>query len=93
MKLTLDIFKMIPYGEVFASGILPNNEKGLFMNRDKGYLRWVAKKGRIDDWAIYCHWIDKPFEFILSNGDKIASERNIRRCISCTDEVFNKYRY
>ena len=43
--LTEEKFKELPRGEIFATGILPNSNEGLFMTRDGGDLKWVAIKG------------------------------------------------
>ena len=56
-KLNLNRFNALPKGKVFATGILLNNPEGMFMSvydKDKE-LRWVAKNGEYNDWAIYCH--------------------------------------
>lgn len=91
--LTKEDFDMYPAGGVFATGVLPNAEDGLFMTRDGGELRWVAKKGWGYDWAIYCHWADKTPEWVRDYGDKVYTEEYIKRCVPCTDEVFNLYRF
>jgi len=44
--MTLEELNLVPAGEIFACGELPNSEEGLFMtNTDAGrMLRWIAKK-------------------------------------------------
>jgi hypothetical protein len=93
--LTIEQFNTFLPGRVFASGILPNSPDGLFMTNEliDKELRWVAKKGNINDWAIYCHWSDKSVEWIMNYGDKVCSETNIKRCVPCDDEVFKQYRF
>lgn len=92
--LTKEEFDKLPLGEVFATGVLPNSDDGIFMTRDGGELRWVAKKGwGGHDWALYCHWADKSVEYIRDYGDKVMTEKYIRRCVPCTDEIFKAYRY
>jgi hypothetical protein len=90
--LTKEQFDKIPLGEVFATGVLPNSPAGIFMTRDGGELRWVAKKGWGYDWAVYCHWSDKTPEWIRDHGDKIYDETYIRRCVPCDDDVYKIYR-
>lgn len=92
-ELTEEEFKKIPRGEIFATGVLPNSPEGLFMTDGGGELRWIAKKGYGYDWAIYCHWADWTESRIASNGDKVTMKENIKKCVPCTDEVFNLYRY
>ena len=91
--LTKDKFDKLIAGQVFATGVLPNSPDGIFMTRDGGELRWVAKKGLGYDWAIYCYWANKSPEWIRDYGDKVHTEEYIKRCVPCTDEVFNIYRH
>lgn len=93
MHLTLEAFEQISPGAIFETGILPNSPDGIFMTRDGGELRWLAKKGFGNDWTIYCHWADKSFEWISQHGDKVYTKSNIQLCISCTDDVLDKYRF
>ena len=92
-KLTLEQFDQIPDGAMFRSGVLPNSPDGIFMTNSGGELRWVAKKGYAKDWCIYCHWSTSTEEWIKQHGDKVHNERNIKKCISCEDEVIKRYRY
>jgi len=94
--LTLEELKAFPPGKVFATGVLPNNEKGIYMTPTKygEDLRWVAKKGwGYDDFAIYCHWAFHDANWIMENGDKITTKDNILKCIEMDDEVFKHYRF
>jgi hypothetical protein len=91
--ITIEEFDKIPLGEVFATGVLPNSPDGIFMSRDGGELRWVAKKGYGYDWAVYCHWADKTPEWIRDFGDKVYTPEYIQRCVPCTDEVLKLYRH
>jgi hypothetical protein len=92
-KLTLKEFKAIKFATSFATGVLPNAPNGIFMNNLGGNLRWVARKGRINDWTIYCHWDHNDAEWIAKHGDKVYSEIYIKRCVPCDDEVFESYRF
>jgi len=56
-------------------------------------LRWVAVRGGIADWAIYCHFSDKNWDWIRDSGDKVTMENHIRKLVPCTDEAFKRYRY
>jgi len=91
--LTLKEFDALPEGKIFATSVLSNSQEGLFMSNNGGNLRWIAKKGWGYDWVIYCHWENKPVKWIVQHGDKVFSERNIQRCVRCTEEVFKLYRY
>jgi hypothetical protein len=91
--ITLKEFKELPFGEVFSTGILPNSPEGIFMTNTGGNLRWVAKKGEINDWVVYCHWEDKTVEWIAQHGDKVQNTENIKRCVQCEDDVLKLYRH
>ena len=96
--LTLEELKAIPAGKVFATGILPNNPDGLYMESAPGLLDrmllWVAIKGYgYDDWSIYTHWEEKGIDWVKEQGDKVSSESNIQKCVLCTEEVLQRYRY
>lgn len=56
LPLTMEQFNKIPDGEIFAKGELPDNETGINMTTSGRMLRWLAKKGFGNDWAIYCFW-------------------------------------
>jgi len=92
-KLTKERFDEIPAGEIFDTGILSNSPEGIFMTDDGGELKWVAKKGYGNDWAIYCHWSDHTIEWIRDHGDKVHTEEYIKKCVPCDDDVFKLYRY
>lgn len=56
-------------------------------------LKWIAKKGFGNDWAIYIHWAHKSEEWIERHGDKVRSEDNIKKLTPCDKAVFEKYRF
>jgi len=91
--MTFEEFKQIPAGTVFAQGELANSPEGIFMTNNGGTLRWLAKKGQVQDWAIYCHWANRPWIFIEKAGDKVTNKEHIRRCVPCDDEMLKHYRY
>ena len=91
--LTLQQLKAMPPITVFATSEAENSPEGIFMTRDGGALRWVAVRGRMWDWAIYCHWSDKSIEWIEAHGDKVYDKATIRRLVPCDDEAFKMYRY
>lgn len=93
--LTRKQLQDMPIDSVFAHGIIENSEDGLFMtNNNIGRkLLWVAKRGGIDDWAIYVHWADKGIDFVRDRGDKITRESYIKKLVPCDAEAFARYRY
>jgi hypothetical protein len=92
MFIDIEDFKMFFEGQIFASGVLPNSPEGLFMTRDGGELRWVAKKGWGNDWAVYCHWSYHSEQYVAEHGDKVLTPEYIQRCVPCSDEVMSRYR-
>lgn len=94
--ITLDDFKMIPPGAVFAGGEVENSptSEGIFLtdNRQGDLLRWIAVKGYGEDWAIYAHWADKPDEWIEQNGQKVYNIENIEKLVLCDRQVLKLYR-
>lgn len=91
--LTIEKFNCIEPGEIFASDIIDNSTEGILMTMNGGKLRWLAKKGYGNDWAIYCHWACRDIKYIEQQGDKVSMQEYIKRCVNCTDEVLNLYRY
>lgn len=92
MNLTIAQFNCIPYDQVFATGFMVDSTKGLKINNDGRLLRWVAKKGRADDWAIYYADYTKTIEWIKEHGEKVHGKLSIKRCVACTDQVLEIYR-
>ena len=91
--LTLEKLKAMKPGTLFASGYATDGPGGLNMSRSGKKLRWVAVRGGIWDWAIYCHWADKSEEWIRDQGDKVILEEHIKKLVPCDDEAFALYRY
>lgn len=91
--LTLEQLKAMPPGTIFATGTANDDPKGLFMANTNRQLRWVACRGGIHDWAIYCHFADKSEQWIQRHGDKVHMEKHIRKLVPCTDEALAMYRY
>jgi hypothetical protein len=89
--ITLKQLQDLPPRKIFRTGIVRNNEDGIFMtsHRKNDWLKWVAVRGQIDDWAIYVGWDDWGTNQIYQSGDKVMDEKAIREFIHCDDEVFN----
>lgn len=92
-ELTVEEFDKIPDGDVFRTGTLPDSPEGLNMTNSGRMLKWIAKKGYANDWAIYCHWADSSDVYVRQHGQKVASESNILNAVPCVKEVLNRYRY
>lgn len=91
--LTLQMLKEMMPDTIFATGTMNDSEDGLFMNGSNRELRWVAVRGGIHDWCIYCHHAEYDVEYIKRHGDKVCDKRNIKRVVECDDEAFKMYRY
>lgn len=90
--LTLDLFNQIPDGEIFACGYTIDNENGCNMTGNGQLLRWIAKKGGGNDWAIYIHLSEKPLDWIKQHGDKVTMKDNIMKLVNCSEEMLGRYR-
>ena len=91
--LTFEEFEKLPFKKPFASGVIDNSPEGLFMTTEGGQLRWVAKKGTIQDWAIYCQWSNLSEEYILKYGDKVQNNKHILKCVPCDERTLKNYRH
>jgi len=91
--LTIEEFNKFNAGDIIGSGEIENSPEGIYMTNSGGTLRWVAKKGRVNDWCVYCHWSHYSFEYVEQSGDKVMTKEYIQRCIPCSEEVFKLYRY
>jgi len=91
--LTIEKFNEMPDGEIFGKGIVTDNPEGVNMTNSGDKLKWVAKKGGGDDWAIYIHQADSSTDYIKRYGDKVKGESNILKLIPCDKEVLKKYRF
>jgi len=70
-------------------------------------VNWIAIRGGIHDWAIY-HSLDANLEksdyldgtdhlrvsdaMIARHGAKMRREKDIKRCVPCTEKAFDMYR-
>jgi hypothetical protein len=90
--ITLQDLKDMPKHYIFAKGELPDNPQGINIDNTGQTLRWVACRGDIYDWAIYCAPADWDWERIRTNGDKVRQIENIRNCVNVDDEAMKMYR-
>jgi hypothetical protein len=78
---------------IFAKGEIYDRPGELDMANTNKKLRWVAVRGGIHDWAIYCHFAGRDWEWIRRYGDKVLMESDIKSLVPCDDEAFKMYRY
>ncbi|OGY24255.1 MAG: hypothetical protein A2Y57_04190 [Candidatus Woykebacteria bacterium RBG_13_40_7b] len=94
--LTLKELKEMEPDTIFAQGEIKDSPAGINMAGTGKVMKWVAVRGGIEDWAIYC---DNPFQPQLSYegvrdyGDKLKMEEHIKKLVPCDDEAFKMYRY
>lgn len=94
-ELTMAKLKALKPQSIIATGTVRNNPDEVYMT-ETNYNRkllWVAKKGAIDDWAIYIHWETSGQGFVISNGDKVRDSTHIQRLVPCDAEVLAAYRH
>ena len=91
--LTLKKLKDMALDTVFVKGEIDNSPEGIFMTREGGMLKWVAVRGGIHDWAIYCHYNTHSWDYVKSNGDKVTQELHIKKLVPCDSKAFKIYRY
>jgi len=90
--LTLEMLKKMKPG-MFAKGESVDSHLGINMTNSGKMLKWVAVRGRIWDWAIYCNLAeDNSYEWICASGYKVYSEATIRRLVPCDNEAYKMYR-
>lgn len=90
--ITIAEFNAIPYGEIFDRGTATDNAEGINMTDSGNVLKWIAKKGGGDDWNIYVHFDGHDEAFIKKHGQKISDKDNVRKLITCDDQMMAKYR-
>lgn len=96
--LTLKELKEMEPDTIFAEGTLVDSPEEIHLAGTGRTVKWVAVRGGIHDWAIYCQPVySEPLEWsnerIRSNGDKIHNENYIKKLVPCDDEAFKMYRH
>lgn len=92
--ITEEVFDSIKEGEIFATGYTIDSPEGANMSNSGRVLQWVAEKGYGNDFAVYCEkagW--GTHDRIAQSGQKINDIHNLKKLLSCSDEVWKKYRY
>ena len=77
----------------FGTGEIVDGPEGINMFNSGRQLRWVATRGGIHDWAIYVGLASSSIEDVKDHGDKVHSERNIKKLVECDDEAYGMYRH
>ncbi len=84
--LTVEQLKAMPPGTRFATGV------DLWVHANPTPIRWVAVRGKINDWAIYCHNENKSIAYIADYGDKVCSLDAARLLVPCSEDALALYR-
>jgi len=96
MHVTKDYLKSLKPSTIFAQGLIPNcPETGIYVTdfRRGDILRWVAVRGFVEDWTIYCDFEENDVEAVRKWGNKVIYVYNIRKLVQCDDEAFKLYRF
>ena len=91
--ITLEELKEMEPNTIFADGLAVDSPIGINMTNSGQNLRWIAIRGGIWDWAIYCHTADKSLEWIKKSGDKVHNENTVKKLVPCDKEAFEMYRH
>lgn len=78
---------------VFSSGIFINKRDTFALGNENALIRWIAKRGMINDWAIYYHLEIHSDKWILEHGFKLHEPTHIRNLVPCDEPMFLKYRH
>lgn len=61
-------------------------------------LIFVAKRGEVEDWVVYCAKVNSEeivlteVKFCVAMGDKVTGEENIKHIVDCDYELLKLYR-
>lgn len=91
-KIDMEYFNSVKPGQVFLRGIAIDAPGGVNMTNSGKFLRFVVKKGDVNDWCVYVHWANAPWIFIVKSGDKVNDMDNVKNVVHCDDEVLKLYR-
>ena len=92
-ELTLTALKNMKPDTIFARGEVVDGPEGINMENSGIRLRWLAVRGGIHDWAIYCAFGEATEQDTRDSGDKVHDSETIKRLVPCTDEAFEMYRH
>lgn len=61
---------------------------------DLDYVKWVAVRGYILDWAIYLSpYKEDDYAKVSCYGAKLCNSKAIKRLVPCTAEAYRRYRF
>ena len=91
--LTIEKLKAMEPSSIFAEGLATDDAKGINMTNTGKELRWVACRGGIWDWAIYCHWSYFAIDYIHDHGDKVHNMETVKKLVPCDKDALQMYRH
>lgn len=81
--LTKERLLKVKPGKPFATGLLVTSDGKL--------SRWVAKRGQVNDWAIYQGEQAELLQ-IMEHGNKVYDNEDIKRLVPCDKSALSLYR-
>jgi len=92
--MTIEDLNQVAPQTIFKTGVVINSPDDIYMtdHRLGEPMRYVACRGKINDWAIYIDWAEKSEIHIKNHGQKIYSDDIIRKLIPCDEDMLNQYR-
>lgn len=101
--LTKQLLESYKPDQIFATGEIVDGPLGIQLTNSGNQLRWVAVRGRIPDWAIYCLGTARDIHsrahstfsetYVRDYGDKLYEEESILRLMPCDEEALKLYRF
>ena len=91
--LTIEEFSKYPNTEIFRTGIISDSSTGCNYDNSGKLIKFVAKKGQIEDWAIYVGPVEWSYDDIRDWGNKLKFEDSILSCLNVSSNVLEKYRF
>lgn len=85
-NLTLESLAEFEAEEMIATGVVTEPQLAA------SPIRWVAIKGRANDWAVYYHFENMGIEHATTQGEKVIDANLIQNLVPCDREVLNRYR-
>lgn len=87
-----EAFQNAKPGAVFAIGNAPDSPEGLNMTGSGKTLFWVAVKGYVDGWRLYCSFESREY-YTKEHGYKVMDFDNVLRVLAADDGMLKHYRY
>ena len=90
--LTIEKLKAMKPHTIFAKGEFIDVKDGINISGIKRKMRWIAVRGDVHDWAVYCSLANINWEGVIRWGDKINTKSYIKKLVPCDDEALEMYR-